>query len=73
MTTFFLHNSEIYGIMIDPSSMTLNPQNVLTFNFAGPGSAPVFKTLVLTNLPTAPDGLPSGSVWKQGDFLCIAP
>lgn len=32
-----------------------------------------FTTVILTNLPTSPAGLPSGSVWKQGDFLCIVP
>lgn len=35
MSTFFLHNSEIYGYQIDTSIMSLSPQNVITFNIPG--------------------------------------
>jgi hypothetical protein len=31
----------------------------------------VFGPLVLTNLPTSPTGLPTGTVWNNGGVLCV--
>lgn len=72
MSTFFLHNSEIYGYQIDPSIMTLNANNVITFNFGGtlpPAFNAAFETW-MASLPTTPGAV--GTAYNNGGVPAIS-
>ena len=41
-------------------------------NLAGPGNLTVAGLLTLPNLPTSNAGLPPGTLWNNGGFVCVA-
>lgn len=63
--TFFIHNSEVYGFQFDPTWMTLNANNVISFNPAVGGADRVAKAGdTMTGGLTVPSIIASGGTFS---------